>query len=46
VGKIESVFWEEGISEFVYDEGREVFLDTAGRVVLSRHYADRRLLGS
>jgi hypothetical protein len=33
-----------GISEFVYDEEREVFLDAAGRVVLSRHYADRRLL--
>jgi hypothetical protein len=43
---IESVFWEEGISEFVYDEEREVFLDVAGRIVLSRHYADRRLLGS
>ncbi len=41
---IEWVFWEEGFSEFVYDEEREVFLDGAGRVVLFRHYADRRLL--
>ena len=39
--EIERVFWEEGFSEFVYDEEREVFLDGAGRVVLSRHYADR-----
>jgi hypothetical protein len=43
---IERAFWEEGVSEFVYDEEREVFLDAEGRVVLSRHYADRRLLGS
>ena len=43
---IERAFWEEGVSEFVYDEEREVFLDTEGRVVLSRHYADRRLFGS
>jgi hypothetical protein len=43
---IERVFWEEGISEFTYDEEREVFLDETGRVVLSHHYADRRLLGS
>ena len=43
---IERVFWEEGVSEFIYDEEREVFLDAEGRVVLSRHYADRRLLGS
>ncbi len=41
---IERVFWEEGLSEFTYDEEREVFLDGAGRVVLSWHYADRRLL--
>ena len=43
---IERVFWEESFSEFTYDEEREVFLDEAGRVVLSRHYADRKLLGS
>jgi hypothetical protein len=42
----ERAFWEEGVSEFVYDEEREVFPDAEGRVVLSRHYADRRLLGS
>ena len=43
---IERAFWEEGISEFVYDEEREVFLDAAVRIVLSRQYADRRLFGS
>ena len=41
---IKRVFWEEGFSEFVYDEEREVFLDRAGRVVLSRRYADGTLL--
>jgi hypothetical protein len=41
--EIERVFWEEGFSEFVCDEEREVFFDHEGNVVLSRHYADRRL---
>ena len=43
--EIERVFWEEGFSEFTYDEEREVFLDRDGRVVLSHYYADRRLFG-
>ena len=41
---IERVLWEEGFSEFTYDEEREVFFDYEGNVVLTRHYADRRLL--
>jgi hypothetical protein len=41
---IERVFWEEGFSEFGYDEECEVFFDHEGNVVLTRHYADRRLL--
>ncbi len=41
---IERIFWEEGFSEFTYDEEREVFFDYEGNVVLTRHYADRRLL--
>jgi hypothetical protein len=40
---IERVFWEEGFSEFGYDEEREVFFDHEGDVFLARHYADRRL---
>jgi hypothetical protein len=43
--EIERVFWEEGFSEFTYDEEREVFFDRDGRVVLSHYYADRRLFG-
>jgi hypothetical protein len=40
---IERVFWEERFSEFGYDEEREVFFDHEGNVVLTRHYADRRV---
>ena len=40
---IERVFWEEVFSEFGYDEKRQVFFDHEGDVVLTRHYADRRV---
>jgi hypothetical protein len=40
--EIERVFWEEGFSEFTYDEERKVFFEHEGNVVLSLYYADRR----
>ena len=43
---IELLLYRWGLSEFVFDEEAQVFRDRDGRVVLSRHHADReRLFG-
>ncbi len=43
---IELLLYHWGLSEFVFDEEQQVFCDHYGRVVLSRHHADRdRLFG-
>ncbi len=43
---IELLHYRWGLSEFAFDEEGEVFRDSEGKVVLSRHHADRdRLLG-
>jgi hypothetical protein len=43
---IELLLHRWGLSDFVLDEGEQVFRDEDGRVVLSRLHADRgRLLG-
>jgi hypothetical protein len=43
---IELLLYRWGLSEFIFDEERQVFCDKNGKVVLSRHHADReRLFG-
>jgi hypothetical protein len=43
---IELLLHRWGLSEFVFDDERQVFCNQDGRVVLSRHRADReRLFG-
>lgn len=43
---IELLLYRWGLSEFIFDEERQVFCDENGSAVLSRHQADReRLLG-
>ena len=43
---IELLLYRWGLSEFAFDEEGELFRDREGKVVLSRHHADRdRLLG-
>jgi hypothetical protein len=43
---IELLLYRWGLSEFVFDEERQVFCDQDGRAVLGRHYANRaRLFG-
>jgi hypothetical protein len=43
---IELLLCRWGLSEFIFDEERQVFCDQDGSAVLSRHYADRdRLFG-
>jgi hypothetical protein len=38
---IELLLYRWGLSEFSFDEERQVFCDEIGRAVLSRHQADR-----
>jgi hypothetical protein len=43
---IELLLYRWGLSEFVFDDERQVFCNQDGSVILSRHHADRdRLLG-
>jgi hypothetical protein len=43
---IELLLYRWGLSEFAFDEGEHDFQDREGKVVLSRHHADRdRLFG-
>lgn len=43
---IELLLYRWGLSEFNFDEERQVFCDKNSKVVLSRHHADReRLFG-
>jgi hypothetical protein len=41
---IELLLYRWGLSEFTFDEEQQVFCDQDGRVVLSRHHADRDTL--
>ncbi len=43
---IELLLYRWGLSEFIFDEERQIFCDRDGSTVLSRHHADReRLFG-
>ena len=41
---IEMIMREEGLSQFVYDEEKDLFRFPDGRFAFSRHHADMRLL--
>ncbi len=41
---IELLLYRWGLSEFNFDEERQVFCDKNSKVVLSRHHADRKRL--
>jgi hypothetical protein len=42
--ELEVLLREEGLSDFVYDEEKDLFRFKDGRFAFSRHYADFKLL--
>jgi len=42
--ELEMLLREEGLSDFVYDEGKDLFRFKDGRFAFSRRYADFKLL--